>query len=85
MAASLPLLAAPIGSLELGTWAAHTHKEGGGQHGDLAVLRESDSLNTALAMLLEVNVSSLPVVDQAGGLVDVYARRYEFPLPTTYS
>ncbi|GAQ87534.1 Cystathionine beta-synthase domain containing protein [Klebsormidium nitens] len=68
---SLPLFNHPLAALPLGTWAADTGRPGLRQ---LCVVRERDRLNQALDALLAVDVSALPVVDDNGALVDVYAR-----------
>lgn len=84
----LPLLAQPLGCLPLGTWSADSplvqQHSNGPQHGEErkeqrkvrrlhTVLRETP-LTTALGLLLEAGVSALPVVDESGALLDVYAR-----------
>eukprot|EP00898_Chlorokybus_atmophyticus_P007834 jgi/Chlat1/8051/Chrsp73S07535 len=78
---ALPLLQQPIGTLPLGTWGAHlgNPRAGagaahGGQQRQLATVRLDAPLTTALGMLLQAQVSSLPVVNNDGALVDVYAR-----------
>eukprot|EP00250_Pteridium_aquilinum_P004034 c14284_g1_i1 orf=410-1861(+) len=65
---SLPLLNQPIGSLRLGTWRGDT------SDGHLAVLRLNFSLSTALALFNQARVSSLPIIDENGSLLDIYAR-----------
>ncbi|XP_075514355.1 sucrose nonfermenting 4-like protein isoform X2 [Primulina tabacum] len=40
----------------------------------LLTLHLSDSLNDALTMLLEAQISSIPIVDDGGNLVDTYSR-----------
>jgi len=69
--AALPLLSQPIGALPLGTWL-----EGGGRGGSggrhLVTAHPSVPLKQALAMLLQAGVGALPIVDEAGVLLDVY-------------
>ncbi|MCO5608708.1 hypothetical protein L7F22_062922 [Adiantum nelumboides] len=65
---SLPLFNQPIGSLRLGTW------RGDNPEGHLFVLRLNYSLSTALALFNQARVSSLPIVDENGSLIDIYAR-----------
>eukprot|EP00899_Mesostigma_viride_P006563 jgi/Mesvir1/15908/Mv08236-RA.1 len=65
MPGALPTLRSPLGLIPIGSWAAQEK---------LATLRGDVSLTAALTMLLQANVSALPVVDDAGALVDVYAR-----------
>lgn len=88
--ASLPLLAQPIASLPVGTWApdsptslreieATNHMHGIERRDvkkvrDLHCVRPDTPLTSALSLLLEAGVSTLPVVDERGVLVDMYAR-----------
>lgn len=65
---SLPLFNQPIGSLRLGTW------RGDNPEGHFAVLRLNYSLSTALALFNQARVSSLPIIDENGSLIDIYAR-----------
>ncbi|KAA8540594.1 hypothetical protein F0562_024487 [Nyssa sinensis] len=66
----LPLLQQPIGSLPLGTW-----REVGGASGRLLLtLRPSDPLSSALNLLIEGQISSIPIVDERGALINVYSR-----------
>lgn len=88
--ASLPLLAQPITSLPLGTWAPDA-APGGSHHADLLppgkeqrrawrrlqplhTVTPATPLTQALGLLLEAGVSALPVVDEQRRLLDVYAR-----------
>lgn len=64
---ALPLLNLPIGSLPLGTWRGNT------PDCRLVVLTANMSLSTAFK-LLDQGVSSIPIVDENGSLLDVYAR-----------
>lgn len=86
--ASLPLLSQPVGNLPIGTWAPTSRQaqqeEGTMPEGDerqdrrhvreIQSLRPSTSLTTALGLLLESGASSLPVMDEKGKLLDLYAR-----------
>ncbi|KAL0043392.1 hypothetical protein WJX79_003486 [Trebouxia sp. C0005] len=86
--ASLPLLSQPVGNLPIGTWAPTSgqaqQEEGTMPEGDerqdrrhvreIQSLRPSTSLTTALGLLLESGASSLPVIDEKGKLLDLYAR-----------
>lgn len=86
--ASLPLLAQPLASLPLGTWAPDASAA---LHGDvlpdakdsrrqwrrilpLHTVTGNTPLTQALGLLLEAGVSALPVVDEKRCLLDVYAR-----------
>lgn len=64
----LPLLKQPVGSLPLGTWQGDTSV------GRLLVLTANMSFGTALRLLDQAGVSSIPIVDENGSLLDVYAR-----------
>ncbi|GBG76312.1 hypothetical protein CBR_g22060 [Chara braunii] len=67
---NIPIFTWQIGALPIGTWAG----PGKGGRRPLSVLKANASLSSALTLLLEAGVSSLPVVDDNGALVDVYAR-----------
>lgn len=67
----MPLLHKPVADLPLGTWAREVDSRSGRQ---LLTLRESDLLSSALNLLIQANVSSLPVVDDRGTLVNIYSR-----------
>jgi len=84
---SLPLLSHPLGSLPLGTWVgapeeappggdkdAHSGRGGLRHVGALNTVTAATPLTTALSMLLEKGVSSLPVVNEQGMLMDIYSR-----------
>ncbi|KAL3512045.1 hypothetical protein ACH5RR_024762 [Cinchona calisaya] len=67
----LPQLQQPVGNLPLGTWA----REVGNITGrSLLTLRASDPLSSALNLLIQAHVSSVPIVDSDGILVDVYCK-----------
>lgn len=67
----LTLLQQPVGYLPLGTWAKEFRRT---MARPLLTLHLSDSLNFALTMLLEAQISSIPIVDDGGNLVDMYSR-----------
>ncbi|KAL1539097.1 AMP-activated serine/threonine-protein kinase regulatory subunit [Salvia divinorum] len=68
---SLPVLQLPICSIPLGTWVP---KIGEPNHRPLAMLRPSASLSAALNLLIQAQVSSIPIVDDNDSLLDVYSR-----------
>ncbi|XP_022856589.1 sucrose nonfermenting 4-like protein isoform X6 [Olea europaea var. sylvestris] len=67
----LPLLQQPIGYLPLGTWA---REAGRASDRPLLTLRTNDSLDSALNLLLEAQISSVPILDDRGNIVSVYSR-----------
>ncbi|XP_027167397.1 sucrose nonfermenting 4-like protein [Coffea eugenioides] len=67
----LPLLQQPVGNLPLGTWAREIGKSGDRL---LLTLRASEPLSSALNLLIQACVSSVPIVDDNGILVDVYCK-----------
>ncbi|KAG6432152.1 hypothetical protein SASPL_103726 [Salvia splendens] len=69
--ASLPILQLPIGAIPVGTWVPKIGEPDGRP---LAMLRPSASLSAALNLLLQAQVSSVPIVDDNDSLLDVYAR-----------
>ncbi|XP_073018077.1 sucrose nonfermenting 4-like protein isoform X3 [Primulina eburnea] len=73
----LTLLQQPVGYLPLGTWAKEFRKT---MARPLLTLHLSNSLNDALTMLLEAQISSIPIVDDGGNLVDTYSRSDIFSL-----
>ncbi|CAD7699648.1 unnamed protein product [Ostreobium quekettii] len=80
--ASLPLLAEPLGTLPLGTWSptvdGNENTDQSARNGrttkPLHVVHPSTPLTSALTLMLESGVSVLPVVDDSGVLLDIYAR-----------
>eukprot|EP00889_Picochlorum_renovo_P005327 jgi/Picre1/32357/NNA_007703.t1 len=85
--ASLPLLARPLDSLPIGTWSQDSTvvvQEASNQSGtevsmqrkvaNLVTVKHSTPLYQAFSMLLEGGFSCLPVVNDAGVLVDIYAK-----------
>ncbi|XP_063937641.1 sucrose nonfermenting 4-like protein isoform X1 [Daucus carota subsp. sativus] len=67
----LPILQLPICAIPLGTWVP---KIGEPNLRPLAMLRPSASLNAALNLLVQAQVSSIPIVDDNDSLLDVYSR-----------
>lgn len=80
--ALLPLLAQPLESLPLGTWSLDSNvailREGkdsvSRNISSLATVNPSTLLTEAFSILLDGGFSCLPVVDDDGMLVDIYAR-----------
>ncbi|KAG2721520.1 hypothetical protein I3760_02G085100 [Carya illinoinensis] len=70
-ASSLPILQLPICAIPLGTWAPQI---GETNQRPLAMLRPSASLSSALSLLVQAQVSSIPIVDDNDSLVDIYCR-----------
>ncbi|KAI3459286.1 hypothetical protein Pfo_015949 [Paulownia fortunei] len=68
---SLPVLQLPVCAIPLGTWVP---KIGEPNRGPLAMLRPSASLSAALNLLIQAQVSSIPIVDDNDSLLDVYSR-----------
>lgn len=76
VAGTLPLLTESIGALQrfqpLGTWIPELSTPGSSK--SVTMLRANAPLIMALALLLQVQVSALPIVDDNGCLLDVYCR-----------
>lgn len=68
---SLPILQQPICAIPLGTWVP---KIGDSNRRPLAMLRPNSSLTAALSLLVQAEVSSVPIVDDNDSLLDVYSR-----------
>ncbi|KAI3979622.1 hypothetical protein MKX01_013717 [Papaver californicum] len=68
---SLPILDQPICSFPLGTWLPKIGESNGRP---LAMLRPNASLNSALSLLIQAQVSSIPIVDDNDSLLDIYSR-----------
>ncbi|KAK2640377.1 hypothetical protein Ddye_028172 [Dipteronia dyeriana] len=68
---SLPVLQHPISSIRLGTWVPQIGESIGRP---FAMLRPNASLGSALALLVQAEVSSIPVVDDNDSLMDIYSR-----------
>ncbi|XP_051136374.1 sucrose nonfermenting 4-like protein isoform X2 [Andrographis paniculata] len=67
----VPLLQKPIGYIPIGTWAVNVRRSGGRA---LLTVHPNDPLSSALTLLLEAQISSVPVVDDAGNIINVYSR-----------
>ncbi|XP_065852494.1 sucrose nonfermenting 4-like protein [Euphorbia lathyris] len=70
-ASSLPILQQPICSIPLGTWVP---KIGESNVRPFAMLRPNASLGDALSLLVQAEVSSIPIVDDNDSLLDIYSR-----------
>ncbi|XP_031395747.1 sucrose nonfermenting 4-like protein isoform X2 [Punica granatum] len=68
---SLPVLQQPIYAIQIGTWVP---KIGESNRWPLAILRPSASLSAALNLLIQAQVSSIPIVDDNDSLLDIYCR-----------
>ncbi|TMW92983.1 hypothetical protein EJD97_012323 [Solanum chilense] len=68
----LPIVQQPVGNLPFGTW---TREVGGrGSSRVLLTLHSGDLLSSALKLLIEGEISSIPIVDDNGALINVYSR-----------
>ncbi|KAG9447310.1 hypothetical protein H6P81_013438 [Aristolochia fimbriata] len=67
----LPLLQQPVYRIPIGTWVREIDQSSGPS---LMVLRANAPLNLALNLLLQANISAIPIVDENGSLLDVYSR-----------
>ncbi|KAK8701597.1 hypothetical protein V6N13_019984 [Hibiscus sabdariffa] len=70
-ASSLPILQQPICSILLGTWVPKIGESNGRP---LAMLRPNATLGAALSLLIQAEVSSIPIVDENDSLLEVYSR-----------
>ncbi|XP_027903416.1 sucrose nonfermenting 4-like protein isoform X2 [Vigna unguiculata] len=68
---SLPALQFPICAIPVGTWVP---KIGESNRRPLAMLRPTASLASALNLLVQAQVSSIPIVDDNDSLLDIYCR-----------
>lgn len=68
---SLPILQQPISSIPLGTWVPKLGDKNGPP---FAMLSSNASLSAALSLLVEAQVSSIPIVDDNYSLLDIYSR-----------
>ncbi|XP_027368683.1 sucrose nonfermenting 4-like protein [Abrus precatorius] len=68
---SLPILQLPICAIPVGTWVPRI---GESNLRPLAMLRPSASLTSALNLLVQGQVSSIPIVDDSDSLLDIYCR-----------
>ncbi|KAL0342212.1 UNVERIFIED_CONTAM: Sucrose nonfermenting 4-like protein [Sesamum calycinum] len=67
----LNLLQQPVGYLPLGTWSIEVRRALGRP---LLTLHPMIPLNTALTLLLEAQISSIPIVDNSGIFINIYSR-----------
>ncbi|XP_028781449.1 sucrose nonfermenting 4-like protein isoform X1 [Neltuma alba] len=68
---SLPILQLPICAVPVGTWVPKIGESNGRP---LAMLRPSASLTSALNLLVQAQISSIPIVDDNDSLLDIYCR-----------
>eukprot|EP00262_Sarcandra_glabra_P006907 TRINITY_DN1946_c1_g4_i1.p1 TRINITY_DN1946_c1_g4~~TRINITY_DN1946_c1_g4_i1.p1 ORF type:complete len:503 (+),score=67.72 TRINITY_DN1946_c1_g4_i1:221-1729(+) len=68
---SLPILQQPICAIPLGTWVPKIGELNGRP---LAMLRPNASLSSMLSLLVQAQVSSIPIVDDNDSLLDIYSR-----------
>ncbi|GAB4855561.1 AMP-activated serine/threonine-protein kinase regulatory subunit [Ancistrocladus abbreviatus] len=68
---TLPILQQPISSIPLGTWVPRI---GESSSRPFAMLRQNASLSAALSLLVQADVSSVPIVDDSHSLIDIYSR-----------
>ncbi|KAL5541823.1 hypothetical protein UlMin_009533 [Ulmus minor] len=68
---SLPILQLPISAIPVGTWVPRI---GEPNRRPLAMLRPSSTLSSALNLLVQAQVSSIPIVDDNDSLLDIYCR-----------
>lgn len=68
---SLPILHQPICNIPLGSWVPRVEEA---NIRPLAMLRPNASLGTALSLLVQARVSSIPIVDDNDSLLDTYSR-----------
>ncbi|XP_022760544.1 sucrose nonfermenting 4-like protein isoform X2 [Durio zibethinus] len=68
---SLPILQLPIYAIHLGTWVPRI---GESSSRPFAMLRPTTSLISALNLLVQAQVSSIPIVDDNDSLLDIYCR-----------
>ncbi|GKV31535.1 hypothetical protein SLEP1_g40217 [Rubroshorea leprosula] len=69
---SLRILQLPICAIPIGTWVPSIGELN--NHRPLAMLRHSATLSSALNLLVEAEVSSVPIVDDNDSLLDIYCR-----------
>ncbi|KAE8677707.1 Sucrose nonfermenting 4-like protein [Hibiscus syriacus] len=68
---SLPVLQHPICSIHLGTWVPNIGESNGRP---LAMLQPNASLGAALSILVQADVSSIPIMDENDSFLDIYSR-----------
>ncbi|XP_078440596.1 sucrose nonfermenting 4-like protein [Wolffia australiana] len=70
-AGTLPILNQPVSAFRLGTWVP---KIGENNERPLAMLRPNSPLSSVLSLLVQAQVSSIPIVDHNDSLLDIYCR-----------
>ncbi|KAJ8766747.1 hypothetical protein K2173_007814 [Erythroxylum novogranatense] len=68
---TLPILQLPICAIPVGLWVP---KIGESSRCPLAMLRPNASLSSALSLLIQAQVSCIPIVDDNDSLIDIYCR-----------
>uniref|UniRef100_A0A0D9W1L3 CBS domain-containing protein n=1 Tax=Leersia perrieri TaxID=77586 RepID=A0A0D9W1L3_9ORYZ len=68
---NLPILSQPVCTIPLGTWVPTIGDPNGRP---LAMLRPNTTLSSALNLLVQAGVSSIPIVDDNDSLLDTYSR-----------
>ncbi|XP_062084772.1 sucrose nonfermenting 4-like protein [Humulus lupulus] len=68
---SLPILQQPICAIPVGTWVPKIGEPSGRP---FAMLKLNASLSDALSLLVQAEVSSVPIVDDNNSLLDIYSR-----------
>ncbi|CAN4111116.1 unnamed protein product [Withania somnifera] len=68
---SLPILQQPICFIPIGTWVPKIGETSGKP---IAMLRPNASLGAALSLLVQAEVSAIPIVDDNDSLLDIYCR-----------
>ncbi|KAL3648852.1 AMP-activated serine/threonine-protein kinase regulatory subunit [Castilleja foliolosa] len=68
---TLPVLQLPLRAIPVGTWVPKPSET---NRRPLDVLRPSSSISAALSLLIQAQVSSIPIVDDNGSLLDIYSR-----------
>lgn len=68
----LPALQLPICAIPVGTWVPRIGEPNNQR--PFAMLRHSATLSSALSLLVEAQVSSIPIVDDNDSLIDIYRR-----------
>lgn len=67
----LTLLQQPVGYLPVGSWATEVRRT---FNRPLMTLHPNDTLSSALALLLEAQISSIPIVDDGGNFLNMYSK-----------
>ncbi|KAG6505123.1 hypothetical protein ZIOFF_037471 [Zingiber officinale] len=68
---SVPILQQAICTIPLGTWVSRVGESNGNE---LVKLKPNESLSRALTLLVQAQVSSIPIVDDNDCLLDTYSR-----------